>query len=242
VVTGANSGIGLGMARGLATAGASVAVWARRDVENARAVDTLDMLGSGTPMAVRCDVGDEDAVTAAMAMTLERYGRVDSCFANAGVTKGPPAFTEMETDEWRRVLRVNLDGAFFTLRAAARHMMEREGGGSLVVTASLAVTHGFSRYQHYAASKGAVMSMVRSLAVELGPHGVRANAVLPGYFSTPVSADLDEQRRARILSRIPMARQGAPDELGGLAVYLAGPASSYQTGASIVVDGGYSVA
>jgi NAD(P)-dependent dehydrogenase (short-subunit alcohol dehydrogenase family) len=187
-------------------------------------------------------VAEEDDIERALDVTLAARGRIDSCFANAGVTKGPPSFTEMTANEWRRVLRVNLDGAFFTLRAAARHMLARGEGGSLVVTASLAVTHGFARYQHYAASKGAVTAMVRSLAFELGPAGIRANAVLPGYFRTPVSAGLDDERRARIVAHIPLAREGEPEELEGLAVYLAGPASTYHTGDAIVVDGGYSVA
>jgi NAD(P)-dependent dehydrogenase (short-subunit alcohol dehydrogenase family) len=229
------------MASGLAAADASVAVWARRADENSAAVSALDALGAGAPSAQTCDVSDEESVERAVAATLERYGHIDSCFANAGVTKGPPAFIEMTAEEWRRVLRINLDGAFHTLRAAARHMVERGGAGSLVVTASLSVTHGFPRYQHYAASKGAVTSMVRSLAVELGPRGIRANAVLPGYFRTPVSAGLDDERRARIIGRIPLGREGDPEELAGIAVYLAGPASSYLTGAAIVVDGGYSV-
>ena len=197
--------------------------------------------GPAEPLAVECDVAEEHDVERALRETLDARGRIDSCFANAGITKGPPAFTEMSIEEWRRVLRVNLDGAFLTLRAAARNMVERGEGGSLVVTASLAVTHGFPRYQHYAASKGALTAMVRSLAVELGPAGIRANAVLPGYFRTPVSAGLDAERRARIVAHIPLGREGTPDELEGLAVYLAGPASSYQTGAAIVVDGGYSV-
>jgi NAD(P)-dependent dehydrogenase (short-subunit alcohol dehydrogenase family) len=241
VITGGNSGIGLGFARGLARAGASVAIWARRQEENERALAALRKCGPAEPLAVPCDVAEEDDVDGALHATLAARGHIDSCFANAGITKGPPAFTEMTREEWRRVLRVNLDGAFFTLRAAARHMVERGEGGSLVATASLAVTHGFPRYQHYAASKGALTAMVRSLAIELGPLGIRANAVLPGYFRTPVSAGLDDERRARIVAHIPLGREGSPEELEGLAVYLAGPASSYHTGDAIVVDGGYSV-
>src|SRR2546423_4316856 len=137
LVTGGNSGIGLGMAHGLAECGADIVIWGTNEGKNAAASEELKAHGTRV-VAFRCDVGEEPEVEAAFAATLEALGRVDSCFANAGVGGGARSFMEMSSDEWRRVLRVNLDGAFYTLRSAAKHMVEREGGGSLVGTASLA--------------------------------------------------------------------------------------------------------
>lgn len=244
LVTGGNSGIGLGLAEGLAAAGAAVCIWGTSEARNAAAAEALAR--HGRPVrALRCDVSDEEAVEGAFAATLAAFGRVDACFANAGVSgqaAGRP-FTEMSTAEWRRVLGVNLDGAFFTLRAAARHMVERGDGGSLVVTSSLAAISGQARGQHYAASKGGLVAMMKALAVELARHRVRANAILPGWIDTPMTGRLLAWDRfvERVLPRVPLRRWGRPDDFGALAVYLASDASAYHTGDTFVVDGGYSI-
>lgn len=242
LVTGGNSGIGLGMADALAQAGADVCVWGTNPDKNAAATEQLAAHGVRTH-AVQCDVGDEDAVEGAFSETIDVLGQVDACFANAGVSGMAPSFAEMPTEEWRRVLRINLDGAFFTLRAAARHMTERAGGGSLVATSSLAAIEGQPRGEHYAATKGALISMVKALAVELAREGVRANAVLPGWIETPMADPLLnwDRFRERVLPRVPLRRWGAPDDLGGIAVYLASDASAYHTGDVILIDGGYSI-
>lgn len=149
LITGGNSGIGLGMARAVAQAGADVAVWGTNPTKNASAKAELAKSGRKV-LALECDVSDEKAVETAFAETVRQLGRVDGCFANAGVTGrgGSASFIEMNTDEWRRVLKVNLDGVFFTFRAAARHMVERGGGGALVGTASLAAIEGAARNEH----------------------------------------------------------------------------------------------
>jgi NAD(P)-dependent dehydrogenase (short-subunit alcohol dehydrogenase family) len=242
LVTGGNSGIGLGMAEALAAAGAAICIWGTNESKNAAAAAALAAHG-GRVLALRCDVGDEDEVERAFARTVDHFGRVDACFANAGVGGGAPSFTAMTTAEWRRVLRVNLDGVFFTFRAAARHMVERGGGGSLVVTSSLAAVEGTARGEHYAASKGGVIAMIRGLAVELARHGIRANAVLPGWIDTPMteaSLGHDVVQR-KILPRVPMRRWGARGDFGGIAVYLASGASAYHTGDTIIIDGGYAI-
>jgi NAD(P)-dependent dehydrogenase (short-subunit alcohol dehydrogenase family) len=242
LVTGGNSGIGLGMADALARAGADVCIWGSNPDKNAAAASQLE--GHGTRvLALQVDVGDEAAVDAAMAQALHTLGRVDACFANAGVGGMAPSFLQMTRDEWHRVLRVNLDGAFYTLRAAARHMVERGDGGSLVVTSSLAAIEGQARGEHYAATKGAVISMVRALAVELARHRIRANAILPGWIHTPMTADfLDaEPFQAKVIKRVPLRRWGTPDDFGPVAVYLASDASGYHTGDTLVIDGGYSI-
>jgi NAD(P)-dependent dehydrogenase (short-subunit alcohol dehydrogenase family) len=244
LVTGGNSGIGLGMARALAEAGADVAIWGTNATKNAAAREALAATGRRI-LALECDVGDESAVEAAFAHTLAELGRVDACFANAGIGGGgrQTPFTEYSTEVWRRVMRVNLDGAMFTFRAAARHMVERGGGGALVGTASLAAISGPARNEHYAASKGGMISMIRALAVELARNGVRANAILPGWIETDMTANAiaNPKFTGNVMPRIPMRRWGTGADFGGIAVYLASDASAYHTGDTFLIDGGYAI-
>ena len=243
LVTGGNSGIGLGIARACAEAGADVAIWGTNAKKNAAAKAELAASGKRV-LAFECDVADEAAVDAAFARTLAALGRVDGCFANAGVSgRGAASFLDITSEEWRRVLKVNLDGAFFTLRAAARHMVERGGGGSLVGTASLAAVEGAARNQHYAATKGGLIAMIRALAVEFARHGVRANAILPGWIETDMTANAiaNEKFVRNVLARIPVRRWGTGDDFGGIAVYLMSSASAYHTGDTFLIDGGYAV-
>ena len=244
LITGGNSGIGLGMAEALAQAGAAVAIWGTNEEKNRGALERITKLG-GRATALRCDVADEAAVERAFADTLATHGRVDSCFVNAGVAgrRGLNSFLEMTTEEWRRVMSVNLDGAFFTLRTAARHMVERGDGGALVVTSSLAALSGQARGEHYAATKGALISMMKAIAVELARHGVRANAIVPGWIDTPMTEKTLRWDRfvEKVQPRVPMRRWGVPEDFGGLAVYLASDASRYHTGDTFVIDGGYAI-
>ena len=244
LITGGNSGIGLGMADALAASGAGVSIWGTNPEKNAAAVKQLEAHG-GRVHALICDVADEAAVERSFAETVKTFGRVDACFANAGVSgrAGGQSFTEMSTDEWRRVLSVNLDGVFFTLRAATRHMTEREGGGSLVVTSSLAAISGQARGEHYAATKGAVIAMMKALAVEFARHGVRANAILPGWIETAMTdrAFHWDKFVERVLPRVPVRRWGVPEDFGAIAVYLTSDASAYHTGDTFVIDGGYAI-
>jgi NAD(P)-dependent dehydrogenase (short-subunit alcohol dehydrogenase family) len=243
LVTGGNGGIGLGMAKAMAEAGADVAIWGTNAAKNAAAQAELAKTGRRI-VALECDVGDEVAVNAAFTRTLEALGRVDGCFANAGVGGGGAAsFLEMTAEHWHRVLRVNLDGAFYTFRAAARHMVERGGDGVLVGTASLAAIEGSPRSEHYAATKGGMISMVRSLAVEFARHNVRAHAILPGWFETDMTQRLttNDRFRERVMPRIPMRRWGRGEDFGGIAVYLMSSAARYHTGDTFVIDGGYSL-
>jgi NAD(P)-dependent dehydrogenase (short-subunit alcohol dehydrogenase family) len=245
LVTGGNGGIGFGMARAVAEAGADVAIWGTNAAKNAAAQAELATTGRKV-LALQCDVGDEAAVDEAFARTLETMGRVDGCFANAGVGVGgggAASFLEMTSEQWHRVLRVNLDGAFYTFRAATRHMVERGGNGVLVGTASLAAIEGSPRSEHYAATKGGMISMVRSLAVEFARHNVRAHAILPGWIETDMTLRLttNDRFRERVMPRIPMRRWGRGDDFGGIAVYLMSAAARYHTGDTFVIDGGYSL-
>ena len=178
LVTGGNGGIGLGMAMGLAEAGADIAIWGNNPTKNEAAVARLEATGRKIHLE-RCDVSDEAAVEAAFASTLAAMGRVDSVFANAGTSGFTPGIWELPTEEWRRVMGINLDGAFFTVRAGARHMVERGGGGAIVMTASTSTIHGAPNQPHYAASKTALLGLTRAMAVGLARHGVRVNPDQP---------------------------------------------------------------
>lgn len=244
IVTGGNGGIGLGLARALVNAGASVAIWGRDAAKGEAAAAELAELGAGRVITVVCDVADKAQVDAGVATTVDALGRIDSCFANAGVAAMTAPFVDADVGDWRRVMAVNLDGAFLTLQAAAKAMIEQGDGGSLVVTSSLTTMLGAPRNEAYAAAKAGLHGLVRGVAVELGRHGVRANAIVPGWIETDLNRDLlaSPAFAERVLPRVPARRWGSPDDLGPLAVYLASPASSYHTGDTIVVDGGFRLA
>jgi NAD(P)-dependent dehydrogenase (short-subunit alcohol dehydrogenase family) len=242
LITGGNGGIGLGFGRGLARAGADVAIWGQNPDKNAKA--EAELLSLGAKVHVEgVDVSDEDAVEAAFAATLEAMGRVDSCFANAGTSGWTPGIQDLTTDEWRRVLGVNLDGVFFTCRAAARHMVERGGGGSIVTVASTSTIHGAPNQPHYAAAKTALLGLTRAMAVGLARHGVRVNAISPGWTETDLTAAgmQNEKFMNATTSRTPVRRWGTPDDFSDVAVYLADPKLTFHTGDTLVVDGGYTV-
>lgn len=248
VVTGGNGGIGLGMAEALAGAGCAVSIWGRDAEKNRHAHVRLEATGS--PVAAEiCDVSDADAVQRAFDATLARFGRVDGMFANAGVAGGGRrSFLERDAEEWRKTFAVNLDGVVVSFQVAARHMAERAGNGDafgrLVATSSVASLLGAARNEHYGATKGALNAMVRALAVELARYGVTANAILPGWIESEMTAGLlaNEKFVTLNLPRIPARRFGRPEDFGGIAVYLMSGASAYHTGQVLVIDGGYTVA
>ena len=239
LITGGNSGIGLGMAEGVASAGASVCIWGTNLSKNKSAVDYLSRYGINVK-ALECDVSDEQAVKDTFTETLAIFGKVDACFANAGAGGGAP-FHEFPTDTWRRVMGINLDGTFFTFREAVKHMIERGGGGRLIGTSTNSAIHGAARNEAYAATKGAMLAMVRGLSVELARYGITANSIIPGWIETAMTAPRvgDEKFEDRVMKRVPVRRWGKPEDFAGLAIYLASDASAYQTGEEFVVDGGY---
>jgi NAD(P)-dependent dehydrogenase (short-subunit alcohol dehydrogenase family) len=242
LVTGGNGGIGLGMADALARAGARLVIWGTNEKKNSGAKAQLEKQGA-VVLAQRVNVADEQSVVDGFAGAVEEMGRIDSVFANAGVLGAASSFMDMTADEYRRVVSVNLDGVFFTLREAARHMVSRGGNGSLVGVSSLAAIEGQARGQHYAATKGAVISMIKACAVELARHGIRANSILPGWIETGMTDAFLESGPfvKHVLRRVPVRRWGAPEDFGGVAVYLASDASRYHTGDTFVIDGGYAV-
>lgn len=243
VITGGNGGIGLGMARALLASGASVSIWGSRaeKTDAAKAQLIAECGDAGRVHAQICDVGDEAQVQSAMAASVAALGGLDACFANAGVSGKGTTLVNMSLEEFRRVQRVNVDGVFLTFRAAAQVMIDQGSGGSLVATASTAALEGAARNSHYGASKGAVTSFVRALAVEMAKHRIRVNSILPGWIVTEMTdASVNNDKFASaVMPRIPARRWGDIDDFGGIAVYLASRAASYTTGEQFVIDGGY---
>jgi NAD(P)-dependent dehydrogenase (short-subunit alcohol dehydrogenase family) len=190
LITGGNSGIGLGMGRALARAGAAVSIWGTNPRKNEAALAELVAIG-GKASAFVCDVSNESEVAETFAATLATHGRVDGCFANAGVGGWGTPFDQMTDAEWRSVVEVNQSGVFYTFKYATRHMRERASSGDpfgrLVATASLAALSGQPRGEHYAATKGGLISMIKALAVEYARYGVTAHTVLPGWIATDMT-------------------------------------------------------
>jgi NAD(P)-dependent dehydrogenase (short-subunit alcohol dehydrogenase family) len=246
IITGGNGGIGLGMADALVRAGCGVAIFGRNPEKNRNAVAQLSRLG-GPVEAFACDVTDRASIEHAFAAALVRFGRVDGCFANAGIGGGGrQPFIERSPQEWRAMFATNLDGVFHVFQVALRHMIERAGrgdaGGRLVAMSSLAAIFGTARNEHYAAAKAGVNALVRALAVEHARYGITANAILPGWIRSDMTTGImaNEKFVANVLPRIPMRRFGDPGDFGGIAVYLMSEASSYHTADCFVIDGGYS--
>jgi NAD(P)-dependent dehydrogenase (short-subunit alcohol dehydrogenase family) len=191
---------------------------------------------------VHCDVADPEDVDRALAATVDELGRVDACVANAGASGGAP-FLELTPAQWRRVVSVNLDGAFFTMQAAARQMVAQGEGGAILVTASTSAIHGAPVTAHYAASKGGVLALMRSAAVALARHSIRVNAILPGWTKTDMAMGgyQDDRFRDATTRRTPVRRWADPDEFADIGAYLCDKRQSFHTGDSVVVDGGYTI-
>ena len=240
IVTGANTGIGLGMARGLAQAGASVVIAARRADRNQQAVEELTALGAKA-MAVEVDVRDEASIRDLIARTVERFGRLDILINNAGtnIRRQPQ---DMTLDEWNTVLETNLTSAFLCSRDAYPHL-KAAGGGKIVNIGSMMSIFGTPFAPAYAASKGGIVQLTKSLATAWADDHIQVNAVLPGWIDTELTRSGRQELPEfynRVLGRIPDGRWGEEQDMAGIAVFLASSASDYITGAAIPVDGGYS--
>lgn len=246
LITGGNGGIGLGMARGLVESGAEVCLWGTNPDKNAAALEALADIGPKVTAQI-CDVADEAAVNDCFAQTLADHGRVDGCFANAGIGGRGTGFDDMTTEEWDRIIAVNQSGVFYTFRAAARHMRERSSQGDsfgrLVGTASLAAISGQARGEHYAATKGGLVSMIKALAVEYARYGVTAHTILPGWIETEMTEGAFSNPKfvEAVSKRIPVRRWGAPEDFAGIAIYIMSTASGYHSAETFLIDGGYYV-
>lgn len=238
IVTGGSRGLGLEIAEGLAEAGASLMLCARREQWLTPALEELHARGIRVEGRV-CDVSNAEQVESVVRATVETFGRVDILVNNAGISWGERPET-MALDKWNRVLETNLTGAFLFAQAAGREMLKARSG-SIINIASIAgmrsATHG-PHYAGYVASKAGLMGLTRELAATWGKDGIRVNAIAPGFFHSRLADPVIELLEPEIVRRNPIPRVGAAGELKGVAVFLASDASSYITGQTIIVDGG----
>ncbi|MBU2646946.1 SDR family oxidoreductase [bacterium] len=240
LVTGGNGGIGLGMAEAMAEAGADVCIWGRNEEKNEAAAKKLKKYDRRV-LALKCDVADEQQVEECFAKTVATLGMVTTCFANAAISPRTTPFHKMTIEEWRSVFNINMEGVFYTFRAAIRHMIDDKITGSLIATSSIAAVSGQPRGEHYASTKAGLTALIRSLSVEYARYNIRANAILPGFIDTEMIAleEADEKVKMAVMQRIPQRRWGVPKDFGPIAVYFASDASAYHTGDSVIIDGGY---
>jgi 2-dehydro-3-deoxy-D-gluconate 5-dehydrogenase len=241
LVTGGNGGIGLGMAKGFAEAGAAVVVAARKTEKAEAAVAELKRLGAGAAF-VAVDVADDASCKAMVAETVARFGRLDILVNNAGmaVRKRPEEYTAAD---WHAVIETNLSGAFFAAHAAYP-ALKRSGHGKVINIGSMMSIFGAPFAVAYAASKGGIVQLTKALATAWAADNIQVNAVLPGWIDTDLTRDARQQIEGlhdRVLARTPAQRWGVPGDFAGIAVFLASAASDFVTGAAIPVDGGYSV-
>jgi NAD(P)-dependent dehydrogenase (short-subunit alcohol dehydrogenase family) len=247
VVTGGNGGIGLGFAMGVAKMGGDIAIWARNAEKSAKAKAELEAAGAGKVIAYQVDVSEEQTIIDGFETVMADFGRVDCVFANSGASPRYNSVFDMPTEHWYEFQKTALHGAFFTLREGARHMKARAeaggGGGSLVACGSLSLFQGLPGKMEYSASKSAVAAAVRALAIELAPLGIRANIVAPGLIITPMMGEGEQAKQveAYFAPQIPMKRTGFPSDFEGIGAYLCSDASSFMTGETISIDGGYMV-
>jgi NAD(P)-dependent dehydrogenase (short-subunit alcohol dehydrogenase family) len=240
LVTGGSRGLGLEMAAALGEAGARVVISARRDQWLAPAEQELRSRGIEV-LAVTCDVSNPDDVNAAVRATIDRFGRLDILINNAGISWGESIET-MPLDKWRQVFDTNAVGCFLMSQAAGNEMLRFGNGGAIINITSVAGMIGLNPdvldAVGYSASKGAIITLTRDLAVKWAPRGIRVNAIAPGFFDTRLSHALLQKTQEKIEKTTPMGRIGQPGELAGVAVFLASAAASYVTGQVLAVDGG----
>jgi L-rhamnose 1-dehydrogenase len=248
LVTGGSRGIGRAICLGLAEAGATVAVnyhqpelpeFGRDNVVDAlEVVETIEVAG-GKATAVEADVADRVAVERMIAETVERLGGLDILVNNAGICPFHD-FLDMPEELWDRVQAVNLKGPFLCSQAAANQMVSQGRGGRIISISSISALVGGALQTHYTPTKAGVLSLMQSLAIVLGPHGITCNSILPGAIATDINQEdlSDPEKRAYLERRIPVGRLGEPDDIAGPVVFLASEAARYVNGAALLVDGG----
>jgi len=241
IVTGARRGIGKGIALMLARAGAKVVVSDIDENECQKVVEEIKKIGSDG-LAIKCDVTNRKEVEEMVKKTIEKFGKVDILVNNAGIAPFKP-FLEMAEEEWDRVLAVNLKGYYLCAQAVAKEMIKK-GWGRIINIASVAMGQvgiGFPNLTHYCASKGGIVALTETLALELTPKGINVNVVSPGVIATEMAKPVieDEKTKQAILARIPKGRVGQPEDIAAAVVFLASEEADYISGATLVVDGGW---
>lgn len=240
IVTGGNGGLGLAYGRGLVKCGSKVAVWGRNADKNAAAVSELRSLG-GDADAFTCDVTSEEQVAAAFDGTMQRFGKVDSCFANAGGGGFRGLSHQTDRQTWLDAIDLNLMSVVHTWAPVTDHMMKRGEGGRLIVTSSVAAILGTGGAAGYSTTKAAVRGLVQALALELGQAGIRVNAILPGFIETEMSLNTSKAFQDANRRRSAIGRIGTLEDMEGIAVFLASKQSDFITGQSIIMDGGHTI-
>jgi glucose 1-dehydrogenase len=246
LVTGGSSGIGAAVAQALAAAGAKVAINYHSGREAAEAIASDIRASGGEAFAIKADVSDEGAVEQMIATTVERFGRLDILVANSGLQKDAP-FRDLSLEDWRRVIDVNLTGQFLSCRGAVRQFLAQDerpdlskARGKIICMSSVHEVIPWAGHVNYAASKGGIMLMMKSLAQEVAPDRIRVNSIAPGAIRTPINKDAWETEEAlqKLLTLIPYGRIGEPEDVARAAVWLASDESDYVTGTTLFVDGG----
>ena len=237
IITGGSTGIGAAVARRFLAEGAKVAVWCRNPDHAMTIAAELPQLA----VVAAVDVADAEGVDRAFAQSLTRLGGLDVLICNAGISVRH-AFVDITREDFDRVMRVNVHGVFYVSQLAARHMLAQDTAGAILMTASTSAVTAYRHYADYNASKGALIAMMRTMAIELAPR-VRVNAVNPGYTMTPMQeAEYSSEMLAEVNGIIPMQRHARPEELASLYVYLASDEAAYASGAVFTLDGAESVA
>lgn len=240
LVTGGNGGLGLAMAKGLGKAGASVAIWGRNVDKNAAATAELKAMGFDTA-AFACDVTDASSAEKAFQQTIAHFGKIDSCFANAGGSGVRGPFHTLSTDDWKSTVDLNVSSVITTFRLAIRFWLESKHPGKLVVTSSIAGVIGIPMATGYSMTKAAVQGLVRGLAIEYGRAGIQANAILPGFIETEMSLDTPQHFQDAAKRRVASGEIGKLEDMEGIAVFLASRESKFMTGQCLILDGGHTI-
>jgi len=240
IVTGGNGGVGLAYTTGLVKCGAKVAIWGRNQAKNDVAVAKLRQLG-GDAEAFVCDVTDEAQIATAFNNTIERFGKVDTCFANAGGGGFRGMSHKTSRAAWLETIDLNLMSVVQTWAPVTEHLLERKQGGKLIVTSSVAALMGTGGAAGYSTTKAAVSGLVQALAVELGQAGIRVNAIMPGFIETEMSLQTSKGFQDAAKRRAAIGRIGELEDMEGIAVFLASKHSDFITGQNIVLDGGHTI-
>ncbi len=243
VIVGGATGIGLGITEGLADAGATIVVCSRRIEVCEQAADEINKKTGVKITPMRCDITSSEEVDKLIKKVVGKLGGIDVVFNSAGVGGSEKPIVKMEEKDWDSVLNINLKGAYIMSKAGAEQMIEQGRGGRIVNVASVGANVAFPNMSAYCASKGGMVQMTKVMATEWARYNIMVNAILPGYFETPMNTDFFSSDIGKgIINRsIPLKRIGQPDEIKGIAVMLASKSSSFITGSAIVIDGGYTL-